>query len=99
MIPGVSVGDLQTLIEWGRLLLRVGLAGMVGYAILTYGGKAAVWLGDSRPIRFLVYAQLFVLVGAVMLGAVDGAASALFGDTLTGWGLDALFDIGRRVGL
>ena len=99
MLPGVSIGDLQVFIEWGRLLLRLGLAGMVAYFVVTKGMQAAVWLGDSKPVRYLVYAQLSILVIGVLLGSVDGITAGLFGRTLSGWGLDALFDIARRVGL
>lgn len=99
MVPGVSIGTLDAAITWLRLLLRVALVGMVGYVIVTQGRRVAVWLGDSRPIRYVVYAQLSLVVIGILLGTVDGLTASVFGDRLTVWGFDALAAILRRIGL
>jgi hypothetical protein len=77
-------------LEVGVQLARLGLGALVVYVVFRVAKHVAVWLGNSRPVQYGVYVLAFLFVGALLMGVADGAASSIFGVTVSGSLMDAL---------
>lgn len=74
----------ETLLTGGTAIAKLLIFAGVAYGLLRVASRAAVWLGNSRPIRWVVYLQLFLVVIGLLLGATDGLLYGATGRTLTG---------------